>query len=379
MALSFGAIPSSNSTQTIAARMGLGHSRLGENGSTWFNPEARIVASPQPPTNRHLRRAALAAGGRFSLCRLFDPAIKKKILEIASRLCSVRHQHNPNGYTHTAMSFEFEIPDDSPLVPIRDWRPEDLIRFSWRAAEGIDKETLARLSAIQVEVVEALLRRAGSQGGGRVLHQRSDLFRRGIRSALAASCPLAGHDHAGTAPGQSRRVVLHVFHLRTPQRQSGRCHHRRAVAQCPPQAAQEARGAACRPAATAATGDGETFPRRRADPAGAGCGRRCPRLRPRHARDDDRGCRRAFGPGHRPARHGRDRPGAIFRWRRRFPTPTVRRQRPFRPSTVPRKIRSRVFCSLPNFSWRTAGSRRPWRSSRSSNAGRGSRRGRREN
>ena len=55
------------------------------------------------------------------------------------------------------MSFAFDIPDGSPLVPVRAWRPQDLIRFSWRAAEGVDKATLARLSAVGEEVVEALL------------------------------------------------------------------------------------------------------------------------------------------------------------------------------------------------------------------------------
>ena len=55
------------------------------------------------------------------------------------------------------MSFEFAIPDNSPLAAVRGWRPDDVMRFCMRVAKGVNKPALATLSAVSEEVVEELL------------------------------------------------------------------------------------------------------------------------------------------------------------------------------------------------------------------------------
>ena len=55
------------------------------------------------------------------------------------------------------MSFPLKVPPGSPLETIQDWHPDELIQFAGRAASGLDKDQLARVSEVEGDVVEALL------------------------------------------------------------------------------------------------------------------------------------------------------------------------------------------------------------------------------
>ena len=55
------------------------------------------------------------------------------------------------------MSFHLKFPPGSPLEKIQDWHPDDLIQFAHRAASGLEKDQLARVSEVENDVAEALL------------------------------------------------------------------------------------------------------------------------------------------------------------------------------------------------------------------------------
>ena len=55
------------------------------------------------------------------------------------------------------MSYPFTIEPGSPLEEVRGWKPQDVARFSWRAASGLNSSKLADLSGIDGSCVQALL------------------------------------------------------------------------------------------------------------------------------------------------------------------------------------------------------------------------------
>ena len=83
------------------------------------------------------------------------------------------------------MSFPFDIPSGSPLVAIEAWTPDDLVQFAHRAAAGLDSSMLAQVSAVEEEVVEALLAEpviaALVEEYGRMLEMSDEEFRTRLR------------------------------------------------------------------------------------------------------------------------------------------------------------------------------------------------------
>ena len=55
------------------------------------------------------------------------------------------------------MSFPFKLPPGPILDQVKAWSPDEILQFSWRAAEGLPKDQLAEISDITGEAVEALL------------------------------------------------------------------------------------------------------------------------------------------------------------------------------------------------------------------------------
>ena len=55
------------------------------------------------------------------------------------------------------MSFPFKLPPGPILDQVKAWSPDEILQFSWRAAEGLPKDQLAKISDISSEAVEALL------------------------------------------------------------------------------------------------------------------------------------------------------------------------------------------------------------------------------
>ena len=84
-----------------------------------------------------------------------------------------------------AMSFPFDIPCGSPLVAIEAWTPDDLVQFAHRAAAGLDSSMLAQVSAVEEQVVEALLAEpviaALVEEYGRMLEMSDEEFRARLR------------------------------------------------------------------------------------------------------------------------------------------------------------------------------------------------------
>ena len=84
-----------------------------------------------------------------------------------------------------AMSFPFDIPSGSPLVAIEAWTPDDLVQFAHRAAAGLDSSMLAQVSAVEEQVVEALLAEpviaALVEEYGRMLEMSDEEFRARLR------------------------------------------------------------------------------------------------------------------------------------------------------------------------------------------------------
>ena len=83
------------------------------------------------------------------------------------------------------MSFPFDIPCGSPLVAIEAWTPDDLVQFAHRAAAGVDSSMLAQVSAVEEQVVEALLAEpviaALVEEYGRMLEMSDEEFRARLR------------------------------------------------------------------------------------------------------------------------------------------------------------------------------------------------------
>ena len=86
------------------------------------------------------------------------------------------------------MSFPFDIPCGSPLVAIEAWTPDDLVQFAHRAAAGLDSSMLAQVSAIEEQVVEALLAEpviaALVEEYGRMLEMSDEEFRARLRPVV---------------------------------------------------------------------------------------------------------------------------------------------------------------------------------------------------
>ena len=86
------------------------------------------------------------------------------------------------------MSFPFDIPSGSPLVAIEAWTPDDLVQFAHRAAAGLDSSMLAQVSAIEEQVVEALLAEpviaALVEEYGRMLEMSDEEFRARLRPVV---------------------------------------------------------------------------------------------------------------------------------------------------------------------------------------------------
>ena len=86
------------------------------------------------------------------------------------------------------MPFPFDIPPGSPLVAIEAWTPDDLVQFAHRAAAGLDSSMLAQVSAIEEQVVEALLAEpviaALVEEYGRMLEMSDEEFRARLRPVV---------------------------------------------------------------------------------------------------------------------------------------------------------------------------------------------------